>query len=185
MSDQGELFPEPGPDVRAEKTFLLSGKVWVSLSADDVKWAEDLAALRQGRAEVQHRPNLRVVQRPDLELHRLGAFGEVVMARHYDLPLPALDLGASSGDVGGVEIKTTLKRRGWAPVLYLWRKKHDDDPERPVLLICDEGARFELVGWLWSHEVRVPEFWNEALPRPCWAVPAARLRSPKSLPVTR
>lgn len=182
--NQGELFPEPVPDVRGAKTFALSG-VYVTLDEADTRFAAALGVVRQRRAERQDRPNHRVSRgMTDLELHTVGARGEVAIARHYGLPLPALDLGATAGDVGGVEVKCTTAQ---TPRLYLRDRRPDvpgrpPEPERPVALVIDEGSRLKLAGWLWTYEVRVPEFdWGR--PGRRYAVPARRLSHPDSLPI--
>ena len=164
LSDQTELFHDQPVEVKAERTFAYGATpvqrpaVYVHLSPDDLALAAEIAQRRQSRSEEVGRPNRRVAKMSDLALNRLGARAEVAVARHYGAALPRVDLGplrdGTLGDVGGVEVKSTTREHGR---LLLWTPRHDAK-DRPVVLVIDEGPRFRIAGWIWTHEARAAEF---------------------------
>lgn len=147
----------------------------VDLTEADVAAIRRTAELRQRAAETQGRPDRHGYTGPDPGLlHRIGAVGELALARVLRVPWEqAVNTYHSRPDVAGYEVRC----RGRHDYDLLHRA--DDDPTRRYALVTWEQAdpwQARVHGWLLGADCRRPE-WQETHGNRerAWFVPQAAL----------
>lgn len=93
--------------------------------------------------------------------HIRGACGEKAAAKFYNLYWPGVGQ-LRAKDVGPLQVRTT------EPGKRLILHKTDDDDDRFVL-VCGEGARWEVMGWCFGHEGKRTEYWSDPQHTNRWA----------------
>lgn len=111
-----------------------------------------------------------------LEMHRLGALGEVAVASHLGLEdhlFTQTDATRHSCDLpGSIEVKTRSKHN------YDLIVQRDERVDKKLVLVTIQNSVIRLHGWTYAGEVMKPEFWSDpAGGRPAYFVPKSQLRS--------
>ena len=147
---------------------LSGGELYVGAS---VGVARRLSAIRRKRPEVYGAAGPHYW---DVDIE--AALAELAVAkalgRYWQSPL--LDNVASSTDLRGVNVRHTTLPDG---CLIL----HEADPDAiPFVLVRGVSPHFDVAGWCYGSEGKIAALWRN-LERPCFMVPASRLRQIETL----
>lgn len=108
---------------------------------------------------------------PSWQMHITGAIGEFVLAKALNV-FPHNLFRRGAVDVDGWQVRTTEYLNGHLPI----KKDRDNDNDRFVLIV-GKDRDYTVVGWVYAHEGKKPEFWRGDLPgRPAYFVPQSILR---------
>jgi hypothetical protein len=185
LFDDAPAAPMPshtvGPVVYAGPDFL---PIDVELSADDEAYAEAIGQQRHDHSAANGWRNRRVNRRvDDVETDRRGARGEMAVVRAYGVPgrnpLRVAE-AIHDPDVAGVDVEATV----WTDGRLLLQPDDPDDRPHVLVIIAGNGV-YRIPGWLFAFEGKRPEYWDDKLPEPCFAVPQSALRDPRELPIER
>lgn len=115
-----------------------------------------------------------------IALHINGAMGEMAFAKSQQLYWDGSVDTFKGADVGAIHVRT----RSRADYELLIR---DDDPDQvPFVLVRGSQGRYEVVGWIWSHDARVPHWRHDYGQRePAFFVPDESLLPIDTLPLER
>jgi hypothetical protein len=114
-----------------------------------------------------------------LEIHLLGAAGEVAVASYLDMKehlFKETEARRGSDDLPGMDIKTRSKHS------YDLIVQKREDPQKRFVLVTIQDQKTLLHGWCYGHEAMQEQFWADpAKGRPAYFVPRSVLRSMESL----
>lgn len=146
----------------------------VSLSADEIE-AAAIVAVKRVAYNVGMGRNIRYGERGwGWDRHIEGAIAEYVAAKVVDgVWTPSTTTLDYAGDVGdGRQVRSTSWRNGKLIV-------HEEDPDdHKFLLAIVQLPTVRLAGWLFGHEAKKPQFWDDPQHsnRPAYFVPQRCLR---------
>jgi hypothetical protein len=114
-----------------------------------------------------------------LEIHLLGAAGEVAVASYLNLKhelFKETEARRGSDDLPGIDVKTRSKSH-----YDLIVQKHED-PSKKFVLVTIESQQTLLHGWCYGHEAMNERYWADpARGRPAYFVPQSDLRPMEGL----
>jgi hypothetical protein len=115
-----------------------------------------------------------------LEVHLLGAAGEMAVASYMDLKehlYSEQEAKRGSDDLpGGIDVKTRSKHK------YDLLVQRRSDPGKKFVLVTIENQKTLLHGWCYGSEAMDEKYWADpARGRPAYFVPQSVLRSMESL----
>jgi hypothetical protein len=114
-----------------------------------------------------------------LEIHLLGAAGEVAVASYLNMKehlFKETEARRGSDDLPGMDIKTRSKHS------YDLIVQKREDPQKRFVLVTIQDQKTLLHGWCYGHEAMQEQFWADpAKGRPAYFVPRSVLRSMESL----
>ena len=152
----------------------------LSLTAEDFMVATTKGAVRQLRAiktgmmGKDHGSNSNRTVYRRLSDSILGEMGELAVARYLDLPLTSGWNSFRTGDVGGMEVKTTEQEGGHLLI-------HKTTPSDSVcILVVMSGLDAKLAGWVKAADVQNPHHWRDGNPG-CYWVKQEELRPMEGL----
>lgn len=92
-----------------------------------------------------------------LQAHVVGICGEIALAKFLQLPWNGFELATRKmGDVSNIEVRTTTYQFG-----NLIVRPRDLDDRKYVLVRANKHPAYEIVGWIWGHEAKKPEWERE------------------------
>ena len=164
---------------------MSSREMWatVELSPIQMEIAKRIAIARN-RPQRQANRLDGVVKGNSLTRDIEGAEGEIAVAVALGLDTPVESTAALSismwdkwkltpaaTDLPGIDVRCTTYANGRLLLDY------KDKADRPyVLVIKQHPNRFTIAGWCYGREGKQRKYWNDHLPRPCYAVPQSDLR---------
>lgn len=114
-----------------------------------------------------------------LEIHLLGAAGEMAVASHLGLKhelYKETEARRGSCDLPGIDVKTRSKHRHDLIV------QRQDDPQKIFVLVTIENHITMIHGWCYGHEAMKDEYWSDpARGRPAYFVSKEHLRPMEEL----
>lgn len=114
-----------------------------------------------------------------LDIHLLGAAGEVAVASHLGLRehlFKETEARRGSDDLPGIDVKTRSKHK------YDLIVQKSEDPGKKFVLVTIENKQTLIHGWCYGQEAMIPRFWADpARGRPAFFVPKENLRSMEDL----
>jgi len=114
-----------------------------------------------------------------LEIHLLGAAGEMAVASHLGMKehlFKETEARRGSDDLPGMDIKTRSKHS------YDLIVQKQEDPRKKFVLVTIENQKTLLHGWCYGEEAMREEYWADpARGRPAYFVPKLALRSMEEL----
>ena len=114
-----------------------------------------------------------------LEIHLLGAAGEVAVASYLGLKehlFKEIEAKRGSDDLPGIDVKTRSKHK------YDLIVQRNENPEKKFVLVTIEGQKTLIHGWCWGREAMQERYWADpARGRPAYFVPKVALHSMGSL----
>lgn len=115
-----------------------------------------------------------------LEIHLLGAAGEMAVASHLGMKqflYQETEANRGSSDLPGkIDIKTRSKHK------YDLIVQKNEDPEKRFVLVTIENKTTLIHGWCWGHEAMDEKYWADpARGRPAYFVPKEILHSIETL----
>jgi len=114
-----------------------------------------------------------------LEIHLLGAAGEVAVASYLDMKehlFKETEARRGSDDLPGMDIKTRSKHS------YDLIVQKREDPQKRFVLVTIQDQKTLLHGWCYGHEAMQEQFWADpAKGRPAYFIPRSVLHSMESL----
>lgn len=99
-----------------------------------------------------------------------GAFAEAAFAKFTQAYWLGEWLNHKKVDVGAFQVRHTRRANG-----RLLLQAGDADDER-FALVVGMPPRLCIAGWILGRDGKASRFWDETLPRPCYAVPQTELR---------
>lgn len=151
----------------------------VELWEEDILLATEVANMRnKSQREAKRRDGL--VSGSSLGRDLQGALAELAVSRALSLPwdgkwlpIPVWDTWKIEGnDVGKLEIRSTDRADG-----RLILHPSDKDFSPYVLVTSSTDHKYKLVGWVYGKDGKDNKYWRDNVPRPCYMVPQANLRS--------
>ena len=116
-----------------------------------------------------------------LEIHLLGAAGEMAVASHLGMKsflYQATEAERGSCDLPGIDIKTRSKHQ------YDLIVQKNEPPEKKYVLVTIENKTTLIHGWIYGGEAMQEKFWADpARGRPAFFVPKENLHSMETLTV--
>lgn len=116
-----------------------------------------------------------------LEIHLLGAAGEVAVASYLGLKehlFKETEARRGSDDLPGIDVKTRSKHK------YDLIVQRNENPEKKFVLVTIEDKTTLIHGWCWGKEAMDEKYWADpARGRPAYFVAKDRLRAIDTLPV--
>ena len=110
-----------------------------------------------------------------LDIHLLGAAGEVAVASYLNLKgelFKETEAKKNSDDLPGIDVKTRSKAS------YDLIVQRGSDPQKKFVLVTIENQQTLLHGWCYGHEALQERFWADpARGRPAYFFPKEALRS--------
>lgn len=110
-----------------------------------------------------------------LEIHLLGAAGEVAVASYLGLKehlFKETEARRGSDDLPGIDVKTRSKHK------YDLIVQRNENPEKKFVLVTIEGQKTLIHGWCWGHEAMQEQYWADpARGRPAYFIPKEALQS--------
>jgi hypothetical protein len=111
-----------------------------------------------------------------LDIHLLGAAGEVAVASHLGLKehlFKEKEARRGSDDLpGGIDVKTRSK------AAYDLIVQRNESPDKKFVLVTVENQQTLIHGWCYGHEALQEQYWADpARGRPAYFVPKEALRS--------
>jgi hypothetical protein len=117
-----------------------------------------------------------------LEVHLLGAAGEVAVASYLGLKehlFKESEARRGSDDLPGIDVKTRSKHK------YDLIVQRNESPEKKFVLVTIENQKTLIRGWCYGHEAMQDQYWADpARGRPAYFVPKDGLRSMDTLPAS-
>ena len=114
-----------------------------------------------------------------LDIHLLGAAGEVAVASYLNLKgelFKETEAKKNSDDLPGIDVKTRSKSS------YDLIVQRGSDPQKKFVLVTIENQQTLLHGWCYGHEALQERFWADpARGRPAYFVPKEALHSMDAL----
>lgn len=114
-----------------------------------------------------------------LDIHLLGAAGEMAVASHLGLKsflYQETQAKRGSDDLPGIDVKTRSKHK------YDLIVQKNEDPRKKFVLVTIEDQTTLLHGWCYGEEAMKDEYWADpARGRPAYFVPKDVLRSMNTL----
>ena len=114
-----------------------------------------------------------------LDIHLLGAAGEVAVASYLNLKgelLKETEAKKNSDDLPGIDVKTRSKAS------YDLIVQRGSDPQKKFVLVTIENQQTLLHGWCYGHEALQERFWADpARGRPAYFIPKECLRPIETL----
>lgn len=114
-----------------------------------------------------------------LEIHLLGAAGEMAVASHLGMKsflYQATEAERGSCDLPGIDIKTRSKHQ------YDLIVQKNEPPEKKYVLVTIENKTTLIHGWIYGGEAMQEKFWADpARGRPAYFVPKEMLRCMSTL----
>jgi hypothetical protein len=114
-----------------------------------------------------------------LEIHLLGAAGEMAVASHLGMKehlFKETEARRGSDDLPGMDIKTRSKHS------YDLIVQKQEDPRKKFVLVTIENQKTLLHGWCYGEEAMREEYWADpARGRPAYFVPKLALHSMEEL----
>ena len=114
-----------------------------------------------------------------LDIHLLGAAGEVAVASYLNLKgelFKETEAKKNSDDLPGIDVKTRSKSS------YDLLVQRGSDPQKKFVLVTIENQQTLLHGWCYGHEALQERFWADpARGRPAYFVPKEALHSMDAL----
>lgn len=109
-----------------------------------------------------------------LEIHLLGAAGEMAVAAHLGMKDHLYKEGEAkrgSDDLPGIDIKTRSKH------CYDLIVQKNEDPRKKFVLVTIENQKTLIHGWCYGEEAMQEQYWADpARGRPAFFVPKEKLR---------
>jgi hypothetical protein len=116
-----------------------------------------------------------------LDIHLLGAAGEVAVASYLNLKgelFKETEAKKNSDDLPGIDVKTRSKAS------YDLIVQRGSDPQKKFVLVTIENQQTLLHGWCYGHEALQERFWADpARGRPAYFVHQDHLRPMEDLQV--
>lgn len=116
-----------------------------------------------------------------LEIHLLGAAGEVAVASYLGLKehlFKEIEAKRGSDDLPGIDVKTRSKHK------YDLIVQKNEDPRKKFVLVTIEKQQTLIHGWCHGADAMIPEFWSDpAGGRPAYFVPQQHLKPMEDLHV--
>lgn len=116
-----------------------------------------------------------------LEIHLLGAAGEMAVASHLGLKhflYQETEAKRGSCDLPGIDVKTRSSHK------YDLIVQRNEDPAKKFVLVTIENKQALIHGWCYGRDAMMPEFWADpARGRPAFFVPKEYLKSMEDLQV--
>jgi hypothetical protein len=110
-----------------------------------------------------------------LDIHLLGAAGEVAVASYLNLKgelFKEAEAKKNSDDLPGIDVKTRSK------ACYDLIVQRGSDPQKKFVLVTIANQVTLLQGWCYGHEAMKEQYWADpARGRPAYFVPQNALRS--------
>jgi hypothetical protein len=110
-----------------------------------------------------------------LDIHLLGAAGEVAVASYLNLKgelFKEAEAKKNSDDLPGIDVKTRSK------ACYDLIVQRGSDPQKKFVLVTIANQVTLLQGWCYGHEAMKEQYWADpAKGRPAYFVPQNALRS--------
>ena len=152
--------------------------IQVNLSPQHLALAEAEAQRRQGGNEsagLRGRNRAPATGNRALDMHRLGATGEVAAAVHFGLEsylFSEQTARRGSADLpGDIEVKTRSRHK------YDLIVQKDESPDKRIVLVTIESNKVILQGWCVAGDVMDEKYWADpAGGRPAYFVPKEGLR---------
>ena len=117
--------------------------------------------------------------RKALEIHLLGAAGEVAVASYLGLKehlFKETEARRDSDDLPGIDVKTRSKAS------YDLIIQKNEDPNKKFVLVTIQNRQTLLHGWCYGHEGMKEIYWADpARGRPAYFVPQSALRPMEAL----
>jgi hypothetical protein len=114
-----------------------------------------------------------------LDIHLLGAAGEVAVASYLNLKgelFKETEAKKNSDDLPGIDVKTRSK------ACYDLIVQRGSDPQKKFVLVTIENQQTLLHGWCYGHEALQERFWADpARGRPAYFVTKEHLRPMETL----
>lgn len=114
-----------------------------------------------------------------LEIHLLGAAGEMAVASHLgmkDRLYEESEAKRGSDDLPGIDVKTRSKHS------YDLIVQGNEDPCKKFVLVTIEKQKTLIHGWCYGREAMQEQYWADpARGRPAYFVPKEKLRSIEEL----
>ena len=114
-----------------------------------------------------------------LEIHLLGAAGEVAVASYLGLKehlFKETEAKRGSDDLPGIDVKTRSKHK------YDLIVQRNENPEKKFVLVTIEEKTTLIHGWCWGREAMQEQHWADpARGRPAYFVPKSVLQSMEKL----
>ena len=114
-----------------------------------------------------------------LDIHLLGAAGEVAVASYLNLKgelFKETEAKKNSDDLPGIDVKTRSKAS------YDLIVQRGSDPQKKFVLVTIENQQTLLHGWCYGHEALQERFWADpARGRPAYFIPKECLRPIETL----
>jgi len=114
-----------------------------------------------------------------LEIHLLGAAGEMAVASHLGMKsflYQASEAERGSCDLPNIDVKTRSNAR------YDLIVQKNEDPNKKFVLVTIENRQTLLHGWCYGHEGMKEIYWADpAKGRPAYFVPQSALRPMEAL----
>lgn len=118
-----------------------------------------------------------------LDVHLLGAAGEMAVASHLGLKhllYQETEAKRGSDDLPGIDVKTRSKHA------YDLIVQKNEDPHKKFVLVTIENQLTFIHGWCWGKEAMEKEFWKDpARNRPAFFFPKDLLHSMNELNVDK
>ena len=109
-----------------------------------------------------------------LEIHLLGAAGEMAVAAHLGMKdhlFKESEAKRGSDDLPGIDIKTRSKH------CYDLIVQKNEDPRKKFVLVTIEKQKTLIHGWCYGEEAMQEQYWADpARGRPAFFVPKEKLR---------
>jgi len=109
-----------------------------------------------------------------LEIHLLGAAGEMAVASHLgmkDLIYKEVEAKRGSDDLPGIDVKSRSKHK------YDLIVQKNEDPQKKFVLVTIENQKTLIHGWCYGKEAMEGKYWADpARGRPAYFVPKSALR---------
>jgi len=110
-----------------------------------------------------------------LEIHLLGAAGEVAVASHLGMKhhlFKETEAKRGSDDLPGIDVKTRSKHS------YDLIVQRNEKAEKKFVLVTIENQQTLIHGWCWGHEAMDEKYWADyARGRPAYFMPQSKLRA--------
>jgi hypothetical protein len=132
------------------------------LSSEDMHWVETVARQRQDEAVRAGRPDRHGYRGSDgYALHRLGAAGELVVARFLEVPWEATVNTFKAPDIGDI-LQIRTRSEHWHDLII----RPDDSDDEVFVLVTGEPPELIIHGWIVGRDAKQSQWRNEHGGRP-------------------
>jgi hypothetical protein len=145
----------------------------IALSSGDMAWVEQIAGRRQNEAVQAGRPDRHGFNgRDGYALHRLGAAGELAVARALEVPWDATVNTFRAPDLGGI-FQVRTRSEHWHDLIV----RSEDKDEEIFILVTGRPPDLVVHGWIVGKDAKQHQWKNDYGGRPtAYFVPKAALQ---------